>query len=131
MQNFPVDNFASGSGWSAVNGFQDGEAVTNVIMSSRGNWSEVGGYEPAMSIKNYGVGVYRNVPLSATSLISDVVVVTMTGSPYSYSMGYITSVTLTQTNPPTLDITLNMKCNENNAGFVNGTTATFTVNLLP
>lgn len=124
-------------------GAQDGAAVTVLTMggSSPANpvsaWSVVDGYSPIMQI-NVG-GIFRFVtrpqtlvPISATSLTFPYVQQGSGSSPwYSFEMGYTASATLSQTNPSLLDITVNMECNENRVGFVNGTIATFSVILNP
>ncbi len=136
-------------------GAQDGTTIAGVTMGNPGNfflgfvdsWSEVDGYSPYMQIQmasegvtfgGYGVsyGMPRMpsnkplTPLSATALTFAYSRGSSGfGSGYSFEVGYTASATLSQTNPPTMDITLNMECNENNVGFVNGTTATFSVSI--
>lgn len=124
-------------------GAQDGAAVTVLTMggSSPANpvsaWSVVDGYSPIMAIS--GVGRFSSVtrpqtlvPISATSLTFPYVQQGSGSSPwYSFEIGYTASATLSPTNPSLLDITVNMECNENRVGFVNGTIATFSVILNP
>jgi Collagen triple helix repeat (20 copies) len=134
-------------------GAQDGTTIAGVTMGNPGNlgfadsWSEVDGYSPSMQIQmasegvtfgGYGVsygmpGMPSNkplTPLSATALTFAYSRGSSGFGPgYSFEVGYTASATLSQTNPPTMDITLNMECNENNVGFVNGTTATFSVSI--
>lgn len=137
-------NCLTGSNWSR-SGPQDGAIVTNARIDN-GSWSEINGYFPYLTIQvpnsSFGVGGERNydpdqhapppTPLSATSFNGVGRGSRGSGSNIgSYEIGYTGQATSSQSVPPTLNISINMECNVNGAGFVSGTTATFSVSLDP
>jgi hypothetical protein len=128
--NLPT-GFNCFTGWWAVNGMQDGENVTGVFLDASGTWSEVNGYNPSMGINNQGIGGAVGTRFPSTTINFAGSEGSGYGPGYSYISRYTSSANLSSSNPPTLDITVTMACNENNAGFVNGTTATFSVSLVP
>jgi hypothetical protein len=79
---------------------------------------------------NYGPDVLPPTPLSASSFNGTSLGGSMSSSAgESYEFRYTGQATSSQSVPPTLSITVNMECNVNGAGFVSGTTATFSVSL--
>jgi hypothetical protein len=138
-------NCFAGSNYSQLEP-QDGAIVTNARIYNDSSWSEINGYYPYLAIQvpnsSFGVGGERNhdpdqdappptpTPLSATSFNLTGFGGGMSSSGgTSFEIRYTGQATSSQSVPPTLNISINMECNVNGAGFVSGTTATFSVSL--
>jgi hypothetical protein len=104
-------------------------------------WSLAGGYRPMVSMRSAMVdgvdinrasmGAYPNIPLASTvfTLENPTFYISSSGGGVSYVMRYTGAITKTQSSPPTINVTMTMQCNINNAGYVNGTTASFTAQM--
>lgn len=114
---------------------QDGYAIPNQFSGSTyTGWTTLNGYTPMVSATllgdQYGQNQFQGqaltlVPLSATAFSFDSDAGTTSGSSFSIVTGYKGTVTLTKTTPMTVKVSVSMKCNINNAGFITGTQATF------
>lgn len=118
------------------NPIQDGTAVTSASFGTTfsGNWSAASGYSPQLILSGNGFGSFGStpflIPINAESYTYELLAGSGSGgsSPgfgnIRYEYKYLLAVEQTQSSPATLRVTLTMRCNLDNAGFVNGTAAT-------
>lgn len=135
------------TGGIAELGVTDGTPVTGAQVGSYSNWSVLNGYVPNLILQTSTMGLRFGFPIGTSPgtlvpLSATVIAPASSGSDsggssgapgtpgstyYSYSVNYTVSVAVSPTLPSALDIALTMRCNENNAGYVSGTTAIFPV----
>ena len=154
-----VGSYSTPSGFNCIPAsfgpreYSDNTNVAGVVVGDSGRsgsilpvpytgWSVAGGYRPTVSMRSAmgnvsgytqaSMSVYPNIPLASTAFSLDNP--SLGSSFYASGTGsldvrYAGSITKTQSSPPTINVTMTMQCNINNAGFVNGTTASFTAQM--
>lgn len=121
---------------------RDGFAIPETIYGSAGapgtdgsmsytGWTTLNGYAPMISANVLGGQLTGQaltlVPLNANAFSFDSFGGGQSGGGYSIFIRYAGTVTVTKTNPMTVNMNVSMKCNINNAGFITGAPASFDV----